>query len=145
MAYNPKSAKNLVDWKPGQSGNPKGKPKGSISMTAALKDYLEHETDDLDPRTNKKFTYKQKIILELVKKAHKGDLPSIKEVLDRVEGKAVQKQEIEYSHVILGNITRAVFGTATKCIEDPEMLKHFIEELQMQLAVIGPLEGMPNT
>lgn len=37
MPVSPKSIENLKPFKKGQSGNPKGKPKGAISVKARLK------------------------------------------------------------------------------------------------------------
>jgi len=38
--YNPASLKNLKPWKEGESGNPSGKPKDEVSITAWLRDIL---------------------------------------------------------------------------------------------------------
>ncbi len=36
----PNSRKNLKSWKPGQSGNPNGRPKGNKYINKAVKDLL---------------------------------------------------------------------------------------------------------
>lgn len=40
--------KNLIEWKPGQSGNPKGKPHGAVSMKNRIERILECTVDDLE-------------------------------------------------------------------------------------------------
>jgi len=62
-------------WKPGQSGNPAGRPVNSV--TALLKNQ--------DPLTNKSICDK------LIELAQAGDLPAIKEYLDRTDGKVTDK------------------------------------------------------
>jgi ribosomal protein L17 len=70
-------------WKPGQSGNPGGRPRRK-PLTEALELLLQ----ETDPRTKKQNLVL--IIEALVKKAKKGDTTAIRETLDRVEGKTVQ-------------------------------------------------------
>ncbi len=73
-------------WKPGQSGNPGGRPKGK-SITALLRERLE------DQHNGKALAA---ILVEsLLKGALKGNLPHIKEVLDRTEGRSPLTGEIE--------------------------------------------------
>ena len=69
----------LIPWVPGQSGNPAGRPKHSV--TTLLKN-----TDEL--------TTKQ-ICAKLIDLAKGGDLPAIREYLDRTDGKVTEKIEVE--------------------------------------------------
>lgn len=78
-------------FKPGQSGNPTGRQKGSKSIKAILRELLdmpamvkdddgvEHQVTQLDI-----------ICLKLVKMAREGDLSSVDRIFDRLEGKPTQ-------------------------------------------------------
>ena len=71
----------------GRSGNPGGRP-GGASLTAVLRRMLDEPHIQGSPVTNR-----EKIASMLVELAARGDLGAIREVLDRTEGRAVQRQE----------------------------------------------------
>jgi len=72
-------------WKPGQSGNPGGRPKGR-SITGELRELLDGEHNGKGLST---------IIAELVLKgALQGRLDFLKEIMDRTEGKSKEKVEV---------------------------------------------------
>jgi hypothetical protein len=73
-------------WKPGQSGNPGGRPKGR-SVTALLRELLDQE------HNQKKLA--ELLAERLLKEALTGKLGHIKEVLDRTEGKVADRVQIE--------------------------------------------------
>lgn len=77
---------NLRPFKPGQSGNPGGRPKGK-SLTALLRERL----DEVDPATGK--TIAEMVVEGWVNAARDGNVPAIKEALDRTEGKVPDKLE----------------------------------------------------
>ena len=80
-------------FKPGQSGNPSGKPKGTKHLSTLLKAML-NETVEIDGQTIK---FDQALIKKLLKKASEGDIKAIQEVFDRTEGKATQEIETEHT------------------------------------------------
>lgn len=67
-------------WKPGQSGNPNGRPKKEYSLTDGLREYVA-ETDP-----DKKKLRKDVLVEKLYTLAQRGDLQAIREVWDRLEG-----------------------------------------------------------
>lgn len=75
-------------FRPGQSGNPSGRPKGR-SLAARLRTIIDRETKDGKD-------YGDLIMEVLVKAALKGDMKAMGYILDRVDGKLAQpiKQEI---------------------------------------------------
>lgn len=95
---------NIKDhqWKPGQSGNPNGRPKGSKSIKSLLAKYLNDPNAPLDDESRKALkgflTPYEGIALKLISKALQGDLSSTKEILDRYEGRLVETQ----AHATLG-------------------------------------------
>lgn len=86
---------NLTPFKKGQSGNPNGRPKGSISITTKLKDILSKKLDYKDPfsMSTEKKEIREIMALELVRQALQGkNLKAIQEIMDRVEGKPIATQ-----------------------------------------------------
>lgn len=77
-------------WKPGQSGNPKGRPKGR-SITAVLRDMLD---DDAVDTQGKKQKVKRAVAGALLRRALGGDVKAIREVLDRTEGRVKEQHEV---------------------------------------------------
>ncbi len=74
-----------TQWKPGQSGNPAGRPK-SLTLSEAYRRELA-KIDDTDPQ---KRTPAEVLAETMIKRAKTGDVPALKEIADRVEGKAKQ-------------------------------------------------------
>jgi len=74
------SALRPYQWKPGQSGNPKGRPKRK-TLSEAVYEVLMEEF----PNTGK--TNLEMLARVIVKEAMKGKFPFAKEILDRLEGK----------------------------------------------------------
>ena len=82
-AFQEKSRKPQL-FKPGQSGNPSGKPKGTISLVSAIKKRLRDNPEEVN-----------EIITGFLKNAKAGDVQAMKVLLDRVDGPIVQKAEIK--------------------------------------------------
>lgn len=78
-------------FKPGQSGNPAGRPKGSISLVTEMKKKLE----EIHPMFKK--TYAQAFIESILDDALTQDGPSRKLVMQYMEGLPVQKQELTHT------------------------------------------------
>lgn len=87
-----------MTWKPGQSGNPHGRP-SKKPITLALEMELKAE-----PKRARR------IARRLLDMAEAGDLPAIKEVLDRTDGKAAQSLILDQTLIIARGelIARAV-------------------------------------
>ena len=79
----------LNQWRPGQSGNPSGREKGSKNRSTILKKWIESDCSITDPLTGKEITgtIEDKIALALIGKAINGDVAAIKEVYDSIYGK----------------------------------------------------------
>lgn len=102
---------NLKPFKPGQSGNPNGRPKGS-GVTDQLKKLL-HEEIELK---GKKTTMAEAIAKVCVSKALKGDHRFVKEILDRTEGKVKDQLSVDGEM----RIVNQRFVVATKKAEDDD-------------------------
>ena len=76
-------------FQPGQSGNPKGKPKGARHFSTLIREAVQKVAEgDAEP---------QDILMvkALAKKAKEGDLKALDMVFDRVDGKAEQSITLE--------------------------------------------------
>tara|TARA_R100001369_G_scaffold37814_1_gene63283 strand:+ start:1305 stop:1646 length:342 start_codon:yes stop_codon:yes gene_type:complete len=75
---------NLVSWKKGESGNPNGRPKGSLNRSTIAKKWLTTDQDYKNPLTQKEENLSQEDImtLALINKARKGDVSAYKALMD---------------------------------------------------------------
>lgn len=81
---------NPFGWRPGQSGNPSGRPRGSKSGTAALRRMARAF---VDPKSG--LSAEELIASKLIAAAIDGNLQAIKEFYDRLEGRPGQRIELE--------------------------------------------------
>ena len=70
-------------WKPGQSGNPKGRPKKEEHIVNLLKDFV----DALCPTDSERRTYAELLVRSLVHQGLKGNLGALKEIFNRLVGR----------------------------------------------------------
>ena len=93
---NPKTLRPRPPWKPGESGNPKGRPKG-VGADALLKQLTQEIKRTIDPITGKRrdMTIEEGIGWQLISKALRGDLRAIELYYERTQGKPLQKIETE--------------------------------------------------
>lgn len=106
---------NLIPAKKGEIRNPKGYPKGIPNSKTRLRRLLELTQDLKNPVTGEieGFTVMEQIDMKLIQAARNGNLPAIKELLDRLEGKSQQSVDHttlgkELPTPILGGISNAV-------------------------------------
>lgn len=97
---------NLKPFKPGQSGNPKGRPKGVLHSKTRLKRLLELTEDLTNPITKEieGFSVAEQMDLAQIIKARKGDTKAYIALLDRLEGKPTQNVDMN----IEGNMNVAL-------------------------------------
>ena len=77
--------------KKGEVRNPNGRPRGARSLTTILQEILDNARGEID---GKKVDGNTLLMATLYKKAiDKKDLQAIREILDRLEGKPLQKTE----------------------------------------------------
>ncbi len=72
----------------GTSGNPNGRPKGSVSITDGIKQKLEEIPEGKDK------TYLEIFITQILDRAIKGDHQLIKQIWDHIDGRAREAIEV---------------------------------------------------
>ena len=83
---------NLKPWKPGQSGNPKGKPKGVQNMVTVMNQYLESGMlDGFIAGEDRTLTFQQRLTLYQIGQALTGDARAYISVLRRLKRKDSEK------------------------------------------------------
>lgn len=79
---------NLKPFKPGQSGNPGGRPRKII--TEGFDDILS----EVVVRRKKRDTRLRHMLRAIVDEAIAGKIPAFSEITDRIEGKAMQAHQV---------------------------------------------------
>ena len=69
-------------WKKGESGNPNGRPKGSVSLVGMLKKLLEENPGEGEA-----------VVKQWIEDAKGGRFPQLKEMIERIDGKVADKIE----------------------------------------------------
>lgn len=89
------STEGLIPFKPGQSGNPAGKKKGTKNTATILRKVWETKMEGKDPKTGRmrKMTVGEMAMYALAQKASKGDVVACREIMDRLDGKVAQPME----------------------------------------------------
>ena len=87
---------NLKYWKKGESGNPKGRPKGSPNRNTTAKRWLTTNQKYKNPITQEEEVLTQEDImtLALINKARKGDARAYSELMNSAYGKAKESVDI---------------------------------------------------
>ena len=106
MQPNENSLKNLKPFKPGESGNPAGRPKGGKNLSTILQKIVDGNAatifgKDKIPSSMHDKTVGELLMLKLVALGIKDDRMAIGDVIDRLEGKPLQTQktQVEYTEV----------------------------------------------
>lgn len=77
-------------FKPGQSGNPAGRPKGSVSLTRLIREELERDGEDAA----------RQLIRAAIDKAKAGSWRHLKEIIDRIDGPIAHHVEARLSDCV---------------------------------------------
>mgnify|MGYP000718174255 CR=1 FL=1 len=75
MAKHPNSLANLKKFKPGESGNPRGKKPGNVSLIVEIKKQLEADPTELP-----------ELAKSVILNAKMGNAQAIKQIFDRIDG-----------------------------------------------------------
>ncbi len=92
-----------AQWKPGQSGNPKGRPKSITLSEAYRRELARPDPDDEHGRT-----FAEVIAARMIVRAKDGDVQAMREMADRTEGKP--KQTVTLSMEKRDQLEQAIQG-----------------------------------
>jgi hypothetical protein len=93
-------------WKPGQSGNPKGRPKKGEAWADVANELLDSneinitmklangEVKHLNLEADK--SLRHAVIIGQIKEAMKGNVQAAKELADRTEGRSRERREVSF-------------------------------------------------
>jgi hypothetical protein len=76
----------LPAWSAGTSGNPNGRPKGSVSLTTLIRRALDGSKLGAEPTPDGR-TVAEWLVDNMISHAMKGNAACMKEIMDRIEGK----------------------------------------------------------
>lgn len=80
----------------GKTGNPNGRPKGSRSRSTIVREWLEANYKKVNPITgqNETLQIQDHLVISLIGKALKGDVPAFKELMDSGHGKIIDGLDV---------------------------------------------------
>lgn len=95
------------EFKKGQSGNPKGRPKGALNRSTIAKKWLEATRKGKNPITGQDETLSQEdvITLALMRKAMDGDVSAYKALMDSGYGAPIQQIEQQQTSIDLSDLS----------------------------------------
>lgn len=79
-------------WKKGVSGNPRGRPKKRDSLTNLLRE----EIGKICPADREKRTWEHLIVRATLQLAMKGNATALKGVWERLDGKVLQVEKVQF-------------------------------------------------
>jgi hypothetical protein len=109
-------------WKPGQSGNPKGHPKGVPNSKTRLMRLLPLIQKIKNPITEEmeEFTVAEQMDMKMIYMALKGNIQAYREIIDRIEGKPDQKLDMTSGGAPILPPNIAIFNSAPPLLDNEE-------------------------
>ena len=105
------SKEDLIPFKKGVSGNPNGRPKGTLNRSTIAKRWLEVlSEEEVQDGVVKWLSNEEAITLALIQKARKGDVNAYKALMDSAYGTAkdtldlnsTENKSIDFKQLISG-------------------------------------------
>ena len=88
---------NLKSWKPGESGNPAGKPLGTKNFTTLFKEAVKKlAKEGVEGASDAE----KALVMTAFKEAHKGNFNFYKDIIDRMYGKSKDVVDLESSSLV---------------------------------------------
>ena len=109
------SKEDLIPFKKGQSGNPKGRPKGSLNRSTIAKKWLEVlSQEELEDGVVKWLSNEEAITLALIQKARNGDVNAYKALMDSAYGTAKDTVDINSNETKSIDFKKLISGIKAK-------------------------------
>ena len=92
----PNPIPNSKPFPKGVSGNPNGRPKGLRNRSTIVREWLEANYKKVNPITGQTETLQiqDHLVISLIGKALKGDVPAFKELMDSGHGKIIDGLDV---------------------------------------------------
>lgn len=97
-----------TQFKPGQSGNPKGRPKGRRNTYSVLDDLLNQKILVTQDGNQIKIDKKTAILLQAVNRAVKGDLRAIQNIFPHLLAIDTEKEHLDAMREVLSTNDQAI-------------------------------------
>ena len=87
---------NLINWQKGVSGNPKGRPKGSLGRATIVKKWMEAGRDAKNPLNGltERLSHEDMLTLAMINKGLNGDVSAYRALMDSLHGAVKQTMEL---------------------------------------------------
>lgn len=110
------SKEDLIPYKKGQSGNPKGRPKGSKNRSTIVKEILNLMVQVKDDEGNDKWQSNEYLIVQaMVNKAiEKGDVAAFNALYDNLYGKLKDTVDMNTTETINHDFKKLISGIKFK-------------------------------
>jgi hypothetical protein len=109
------SKEDLIPFKKGQSGNPNGRPRGSLNRSTIAKKWLEVlSQEELEDGVVKWLSNEEAITLALIQKARKGDVNAYKALMDSAYGTAKDTVDINSNETKSIDFKKLISGIKAK-------------------------------
>ncbi len=112
-------------FKPGQSGNPSGLPRGTVKLTPALGKLLRTPAGE----TYEAATKGDEVVLALYEKAKRGDVAAIGMIFDRIEGKLSQNLNLTAGSQSDQELAHQMFEGLIESGKSPEQARALLVEV----------------
>ena len=118
--------RNLKPWKPGQSGNLKGRPKAKYVFSDCLRAIAQQKVKGKAKRQG--LTHMQSMALTAFERAEAGNIEAIKLVVERTEGKVPDSLQLtgNMGHIDINKLLEAVR-------DDPERARALANTLRTSI------------
>lgn len=110
-------------FKPGQSGNPRGRPKGSLNFTSDLKNTLQAAVTLNDGGKSRRVTTQKAALLRLREKALKGDVRALDKFLS-------------YAMIVSGNAAEETAKSPS--VDDQAIIEAFRQQILAAASTAAP-------
>jgi len=102
-------------FKPGQSGNLKGRPKKGHAIAELLRTIGDAKTTQFIDGEDVEISNRELLLMNTYKRAIQGESWAVQFIADREEGKALQKMELDIDQRIsLNEVADALSGNFTE-------------------------------
>ncbi len=110
-------------WKPGQSGNPQGRPTGSGSILGFIKQRLRCAPWHKKAREYHMQTLADELAFRLVQLGRRGNVAALQMILDKTESRAITEEELQQT-------VDQVYRVVTRHVRDKQQLAAIARDIR---------------